>query len=125
MDVLSSQANLAGYRAVIEGAYAFQRGFPMMMPAAGTVPPARVFVIGAGVAGLQAIATARRLGAIVSATDVRPAAKEEIKSLGASFVGVEDAETAGQTGAYAREMSEAFRQKLLQTTPEQRAQALR
>jgi NAD(P) transhydrogenase subunit alpha len=83
----------------------------MMMTAAGTVPPARVFVIGAGVAGLQAIATARRLGAIVSATDVRPAAKEEIKSLGASFVGVEDAETAGQTGAYAREMSDAFRQK--------------
>ena len=111
MDVLSSQANLAGYRAVIEGAYAFQRGFPMMMTAAGTVPPARVFIIGAGVAGLQAIATARRLGAIVSATDVRPAAKEEIKSLGASFVGVEDAETAGQTGAYAREMSEAFRRK--------------
>jgi H+-translocating NAD(P) transhydrogenase subunit alpha len=111
MDVLSSQANLAGYRAVIEGAYAFQRGFPMMMTAAGTVPPARVFVIGAGVAGLQAIATARRLGAIVSATDVRPAAKEEIKSLGAAFVGVEDEETAGQTGAYAREMSEAFRQK--------------
>ena len=102
MDVLSSQANLAGYRAVIEGAYAFQRGFPMMMTAAGTVPPARVFVIGAGVAGLQAIATARRLGAIVSATDVRPAAKEEIKSLGATFVGVEDEETAGQTGAYAR-----------------------
>jgi NAD(P) transhydrogenase subunit alpha len=111
MDVLSSQANLAGYRAVIESAAAFQRGFPMMMTAAGTVPPARVFVIGAGVAGLQAIATARRLGAIVSATDVRPAAKEEIKSLGASFVGVEDAETAGQTGAYAREMSDAFRQK--------------
>ena len=111
MDVLSSQANLAGYRAVIEGAYAFQRGFPMMMTAAGTVPPARVFIIGAGVAGLQAIATARRLGAIVSATDVRPAAKEEIKSLGATFVGVEDAETAGQTGAYAREMSDAFRQK--------------
>jgi H+-translocating NAD(P) transhydrogenase subunit alpha len=111
MDVLSSQANLAGYRAVIEGAYAFQRGFPMMMTAAGTVPPARVFIIGAGVAGLQAIATARRLGAIVSATDVRPAAKEEIKSLGATFVGVEDDETAGQTGAYAREMSEAFRQK--------------
>jgi NAD(P) transhydrogenase subunit alpha len=111
MDVLSSQANLAGYRAVVESATAFQRGFPMMMTAAGTVPPARVFVIGAGVAGLQAIATARRLGAIVSATDVRPAAKEEIKSLGANFVGVEDAETATQTGAYAREMSEAFRQK--------------
>jgi NAD(P) transhydrogenase alpha subunit len=111
MDVLSSQANLAGYRAVIEGAYAFDRGFPMMMTAAGTVPPARVFVMGAGVAGLQAIATARRLGAIVSATDVRPAAKEEIKSLGASFIGVEDAETAGQTGAYAKEMSAEFRQK--------------
>jgi len=111
MDVLSSQANLAGYRAVVESATTFQRGFPMMMTAAGTVPPARVFIIGAGVAGLQAIATARRLGAIVSATDVRPAAKEEIKSLGATFVGVEDSETAGQTGAYAREMSEAFRQK--------------
>jgi H+-translocating NAD(P) transhydrogenase subunit alpha len=111
MDVLSSQANLAGYRAVIEGAAAFERGFPMMMTAAGTVPPARVFVVGAGVAGLQAIATARRLGAIVSATDVRPAAKEEIKSLGASFVGVEDEETKAQTGAYAKEMSDAFRQK--------------
>jgi NAD(P) transhydrogenase subunit alpha len=111
MDVLSSQANLAGYRAVIEGAGAFERGFPMMMTAAGTIPPARVFVIGAGVAGLQAIATARRLGAIVSATDVRPAAKEEIKSLGATFVGVEDAETAAQKGAYASEMSAAFRQK--------------
>ncbi len=111
MDVLSSQANLAGYRAVIEGAGAFDRGFAMMMTAAGTVPPARVFVVGAGVAGLQAIATARRLGAIVSATDVRPAAKEEIKSLGATFVGVEDEETAGQTGAYARTMSDAFRAK--------------
>ena len=111
MDVLSSQANLAGYRGVVESASAFERGFPMMMTAAGTVPPARVFVIGAGVAGLQAIATARRLGAIVSATDVRPAAKEEIKSLGASFVGVEDEETAAQKGAYAKEMSEAFRQK--------------
>ena len=111
MDVLSSQANQAGYRAVIEAAFAFSRGFPMMMTAAGTVPPARVFIIGAGVAGLQAIATARRLGAIVSATDVRPAAKEEIKSLGATYVGVEDAETAAQTGAYAREMSDAFRQK--------------
>jgi NAD(P) transhydrogenase subunit alpha len=111
MDVLSSQANLAGYRAVIEGAAAFDRGFPMMMTAAGTVPPARVFVMGAGVAGLQAIATARRLGAIVSATDVRPAAKEEIKSLGATFVGVEDTETAAQTGAYAQEMSAAFKQK--------------
>jgi NAD(P) transhydrogenase subunit alpha len=113
MDVLSSQANLAGYRGVIEAAATFERGFPMMMTAAGTVPPARVFIIGAGVAGLQAIATARRMGAIVSATDVRPASKEEIKSLGATFVGVEDDETqAAQTaGGYAREMSEAFRQK--------------
>ena len=111
MDVLSSQANLAGYRAVIESAGAFARGFPMMMTAAGTVPPARVLVIGAGVAGLQAIATARRLGGIVSGTDVRPAAKEEIKSLGAIYVGVEDEETAKQTGAYATQMSDAFRQK--------------
>jgi NAD(P) transhydrogenase subunit alpha len=111
MDVLSSQANLAGYRAVIEGANAFDRGFAMMMTAAGTVPPARVFVLGAGVAGLQSIATARRLGAIVSATDVRPAAKEEIKSLGATFIGVEDAETAAQTGAYAKEMTDEFRRK--------------
>lgn len=111
MDVLSSQANLAGYRAVIEGANAFERGFAMMMTAAGTVPPARVFVIGAGVAGLQAIATARRLGAIVSATDVRPAAKEEIKSLGATFVGVEDEETAKQTGPYAGQLSDAFKAK--------------
>lgn len=111
MDVLSSQANLAGYRAIVEAAGAFERGFPMMMTAAGTVPPARVFVLGAGVAGLQAIATARRLGAIVSATDVRPAAKEEIKSLGAAFVGVEDEETAAQKGAYAGQMSEAFLRK--------------
>ena len=111
MDVLSSQANLSGYRGIIDAAGAFERGFPMMMTAAGTVPPARVFIIGAGVAGLQAIATARRLGAIVSATDVRPAAKEEIKSLGASYVGVEDEETAAQKGAYASEMSAAFRQK--------------
>ena len=111
MDVLSSQANLAGYRAVIEAADAFPRGFPLMMTAAGTVPPARVFVIGAGVAGLQAIATARRLGGIVSGTDVRPAAKEEIKSLGATYIGVDDEESAKQTGPYAGQMSEAFRQK--------------
>ncbi len=111
MDVLSSQANLSGYRAVIDGAAAFQRGFPMMMTAAGTVAPAKVFIVGAGVAGLQAIATARRLGAIVSATDVRPAAKQEIGSLGATFVGVEDEETAKQTGAYAKEMSDDFKRK--------------
>jgi NAD(P) transhydrogenase subunit alpha len=113
MDVLSSQANLAGYRAVIEAATEYGRSFPMMMTAAGTVAPASVFVIGAGVAGLQAIATARRLGARVSATDVRPAAKEEIRSLGASFVGVETEETkAAQTaGGYAKEMSEEFRRR--------------
>jgi NAD(P) transhydrogenase subunit alpha len=111
MDVLSSQANLAGYRAVIEGAGAFARGFPMMMTAAGTVPPARVLVVGAGVAGLQAIATARRLGGIVSGTDVRPAAKEEIKSLGATYIGVDDEESAKQTGPYAGQMSDAFRAK--------------
>src|SRR6478672_862645 len=92
MDVLSSQANLAGYRAVIEGAEAFGRAFPMMMTAAGTVPAAKVFVMGVGVAGLQAIATARRLGAIVTATDVRPATKEQVESLGAKFLAVEDEE---------------------------------
>jgi NAD(P) transhydrogenase subunit alpha len=113
MDILSSQANLAGYRAVLEGATAFGRSFPMMMTAAGTVPPAAVFILGAGVAGLQAIATARRLGAKVSATDVRPAAKEEIKSLGATFIGVETEETAtAQTsGGYAKEMSEDFKRR--------------
>lgn len=110
MDVLSSQANLAGYRAVVEAAAAFDRGFPMLMTAAGTIPAANVFVMGAGVAGLQAIATARRLGGRVSATDVRPAAKEEIKSLGASFVGHEDEESrAAQTaGGYAKQLSAAF-----------------
>ena len=110
MDILSSQANLAGYRAVIEGAAAFDRGFPMLMTAAGTIPAANVFVMGAGVAGLQAIATARRLGGRVSATDVRPAAKEEIKSLGATFVGYEDEESkAAQTaGGYAKQLSAGF-----------------
>ncbi|NKE45828.1 Re/Si-specific NAD(P)(+) transhydrogenase subunit alpha [Roseomonas frigidaquae] len=110
MDVLSSQANLAGYRAVVEAAGAFDRGFPMLMTAAGTIPAANVFVMGAGVAGLQAIATARRLGGRVSATDVRPAAKEEIKSLGATFVGYEDEESkAAQTaGGYAKQLSAEF-----------------
>ena len=110
MDVLSSQANLAGYRAVIDGLAEFDRVMPMLMTAAGTVPPAKVFVIGAGVAGLQAIATARRLGAVVSATDVRPAAKGEIESLGARFVGVvkEDAATAG---GYAKELSDEDRKQ--------------
>ncbi len=110
IDILSSQANLAGYRAVIEAAGAFDRGFPMLMTAAGTIPAANVFVMGAGVAGLQAIATARRLGGRVSATDVRPAAKEEIKSLGATYVGYEDEESrAAQTsGGYAKAMSPEF-----------------
>jgi NAD(P) transhydrogenase subunit alpha len=110
MDVLSSQANLAGYRAVVEAASSFDRGFPMLMTAAGTIPAANVFIMGAGVAGLQAIATARRLGGRVSATDVRPAAKEEIKSLGASFIGYEDEESrAAQTaGGYAKQLSAEF-----------------
>jgi len=110
MDILSSQANLAGYRAVIEAASTFDRGFPMLMTAAGTIPAANVFIMGAGVAGLQAIATARRLGGRVSATDVRPAAKEEIRSLGASFVGYEDEESkAAQTaGGYAKQLSADF-----------------
>src|SRR5215468_5000925 len=104
MDVLSSQANLAGYRAVIEAASVFGRAFPMMMTAAGTVPPAKVFVMGVGVAGLQAIATARRLGAIVSATDVRKATEEQVKSLGAKFV-FADVADAATAGGYARELS--------------------
>lgn len=111
MDVLSSQANLAGYRAVIDAAAAFGRAFPMMMTAAGTIPPARVLVMGAGVAGLQAIATARRLGAMVSATDVRLATKEQVQSLGATFVAVENEESraAETSGGYAKEMSDAYK----------------
>ena len=110
MDVLSSQANLAGYRAVIEACQLFGRAMPMMMTAAGTIAPGRVLVMGAGVTGLQAIATARRLGAIVSATDVRPAAKEQVESLGGNFVMVESEETAAAetAGGYAREMSEEY-----------------
>ena len=113
MDVLSSQANLAGYKAVIDAAALFERALPMMMTAAGTVPAARVFVMGVGVAGLQAIATARRLGAIVSATDVRPAVKEQVASLGAKFIAVEDEEfkQAETAGGYAKEMSEEYKQK--------------
>jgi H+-translocating NAD(P) transhydrogenase subunit alpha len=113
MDVLSSQANLAGYRAVIDGAAEYGRALPMMMTAAGTVPAAKVFVMGAGVAGLQAIATARRLGAIVTATDVRPAAKEQVQSLGAKFVAVEDEEfkQAETAAGYAKEMSKEYQAK--------------
>ncbi|MFA1677750.1 Re/Si-specific NAD(P)(+) transhydrogenase subunit alpha [Rhizobium mongolense] len=113
MDVLSSQANLAGYQAVIEAASVYDRALPMMMTAAGTVPAAKVFVMGAGVAGLQAIATARRLGAAVSATDVRPAAKEQVASLGAKFIAVEDEEfkAAETAGGYAKEMSKEYQAK--------------
>ena len=111
MDVLSSQSNLAGYKAVIDASARFNRALPMMMTAAGTVPAARVFVMGAGVAGLQAIATARRLGAIVSATDVRRAAGEQVESLGAKFVMVEAEEDAETEGGYAREMSADYQRQ--------------
>ncbi len=113
MDVLSSQANLAGYQAVIDAAAEYDRALPMMMTAAGTVPAAKVFVMGAGVAGLQAIATARRLGAVVTATDVRPAAKEQVASLGAKFIAVEDEEfkAAETAGGYAKEMSKDYQAK--------------
>jgi NAD(P) transhydrogenase subunit alpha len=113
MDVLSSQANLAGYRAVIDAAEEYDRAMPMMMTAAGTVPAARVFIMGVGVAGLQAVATARRLGAVVTATDVRPAVKEQVASLGAKFIAVEDEEfkQAETAGGYAKEMSKEYQAK--------------
>jgi NAD(P) transhydrogenase subunit alpha len=113
MDMLSSQANLAGYRAVIEGAEAYGKALPMMMTAAGTVAAAKVFIMGVGVAGLQAIATARRLGAVVTATDVRPATKEQVESLGAKFLAVEDDEfkNAQTAGGYAKEMSKEYQAK--------------
>src|SRR3954449_3639924 len=113
MDVLSSQANLAGYRAVVDAAEEYGKAVPMMMTAAGTVPAARIFVMGAGVAGLQAIATARRMGGIVTATDVRPAAKEQVESLGAKFIAVEDEEfkQAETAGGYAKEMSKEYQAK--------------
>ena len=113
MDVLSSQANLAGYKAVLDAAAEFGRALPMMMTAAGTIAPARVLVLGVGVAGLQAIATARRLGAIVSATDVRPATKEQVESLGASFVAVinDEFKHAQTAGGYAKEMSDDYKRQ--------------
>lgn len=113
MDVLSSQANLAGYRAVLDAAAEYGRAIPMMMTAAGTVPAAKIFVMGVGVAGLQAIATARRLGGVVTATDVRPATKEQVESLGAKFLAVEDEEfkQAQTAGGYAKEMSAEYRAK--------------
>jgi H+-translocating NAD(P) transhydrogenase subunit alpha len=113
MDALSSQSNLSGYRAIIEGAQIYGRAMPMMMTAAGTIAPAKVFIMGAGVAGLQAIATARRLGAVVTANDVRPAAKEQVASLGAKFIAVEDDEfkAAETSGGYAKEMSADYQAK--------------
>jgi NAD(P) transhydrogenase subunit alpha len=113
MDVLSSQANLAGYKSVLDATEYYGRAMPMMMTAAGTVAPARVFIMGVGVAGLQAIATARRLGAVVSATDVRPATKEQVESLGGKFVWVDDEESrqAQTAGGYAKEMSDAYKAK--------------
>ena len=113
MDILSSQANLAGYQSVIDAAHEFDRAFPMMMTAAGTIRPAKAFVMGAGVAGLQAIATAKRLGAVVTATDVRPAAKEQVELLGGKFIAVEDEEfkQAETAGGYAKEMSAAYKEK--------------
>ena len=118
MDALSSQSNLAGYRAVIEGAQIYGRAMPMMMTAAGTVAPAKVFIMGAGVAGLQAIATARRLGAVVTATDVRPVAKEQVASLGAKFIAVEDEEfkEAETAGGYAKQMSPEYQAKQAELT---------
>ena len=111
MDILSSQANLAGYKAVIESFANFERAIPMMMTAAGTIPAAKVLVIGAGVAGLQAIATAKRMGAIVFATDVRIASKEQVESLGGKFLTVEDAENLETEGGYAKETSDDFKKK--------------
>ena len=116
MDMLSSQNNLAGYKAVIDGAAEFGSALPMMMTAAGTVPPAKVFIMGVGVAGLQAIATAKRLGAVVTATDVRPATKEQVESLGGKFIMVDEAsmKDAETSGGYAKEMSEDFKRKQAQ-----------
>ena len=111
MDILSSQANLAGYKAVVEAFAAFERAIPMMMTAAGTVPAAKVLIVGAGVAGLQAIATAKRMGAIVFATDVRMASKEQVESLGGKFLNVEGSENLETQGGYAKEVSEDFKKK--------------
>ncbi len=118
MDALSSQSNLSGYRAMIEGAQIYGRAMPMMMTAAGTIAPAKVFIMGVGVAGLQAIATARRLGAVVTATDVRPAAKEQVASLGAKFIAVEDEEfkAAETAGGYAKQMSPEYQAKQAELT---------
>ena len=111
MDILSSQANLAGYKAVIDSFSLFKKAIPMMMTAAGTIPAAKVLVVGAGVAGLQAIATAKRMGAIVYATDVRMASKEQVESLGGKFLVVEGSENLETEGGYAKEASEDFKKK--------------
>lgn len=118
MDVLSSQSNLAGYKAVVDCAAEYGRAMPLMMTAAGTIPPAKVLVLGAGVAGLQAIATARRLGAVVSAFDVRSAAKEQVESLGATFVEVESQESGEGSGGYAKEMSEDYKNRQMERLAE-------
>lgn len=123
MDVLSSQANIAGYKAVLLGAYTYGRYFPMLMTAAGSIAPAKLLVLGAGVAGLQAIATARRLGAVVEVFDTRPAVKEEVMSLGAKFVEVEGAADASKAGGYAVEQDEAFQQRQKQRIAESIAKA--
>ena len=111
MDIFSSQANLAGYKAVVEAFQAYERAIPMMMTAAGTIPAAKVLVVGAGVAGLQAIATAKRMGAVVFATDVRMASKEQVESLGGKFLTVEGSENLETEGGYAKEASDEFKQK--------------
>ncbi|RPE10005.1 Re/Si-specific NAD(P)(+) transhydrogenase subunit alpha [Chitinophaga lutea] len=123
MDVLSSQANIAGYKAVLLAAYTYSRYFPMLMTAAGSIPPAKVLILGAGVAGLQAIATARRLGAVVEVFDTRPAVKEEVMSLGAKFVEVEGAADASKAGGYAVEQSAEYKQKQEQKIAESTAKA--
>jgi NAD(P) transhydrogenase subunit alpha len=123
MDVLSSQANIAGYRAVLLAASLYPRYFPMFMTAAGSIPPAKILILGAGVAGLQAIATARRLGAVVEVFDTRPAVKEEVMSLGAKFVEVEGAADPSQAGGYAVEQTEEYKQKQQQKIAESVAKA--
>jgi NAD(P) transhydrogenase subunit alpha len=122
MDILSSQANLAGYRAVIEGAYHLDKIFPMLMTAAGTVTPSKVLIFGVGVAGLQAIATAKRLGAVVEATDVRPETKEQVQSLGGKFIEVKGVEV-GSEGGYAKEASEEYRKAQREAVNKSLAQA--
>jgi NAD(P) transhydrogenase subunit alpha len=123
MDILSSQANIAGYKAVVTAANAYSRYFPMFMTAAGSIAPAKVLILGAGVAGLQAIATAKRLGAVVEVFDTRPAVKEEVMSLGAKFIEVEGAADASKAGGYAVEQTEDYKQKQQQRIADSIAKA--